>query len=773
MRRPCPARRRTQRSNARAPFFLGLVLLALCGTAPLLACYEPGYRTVHFTDWRWPRPKFGRPDFFRMPQPWRGVPTETRALPAEDVTVEAKAPGEKDQADPAEQAVQWETAGRFREAAAAWARVLREDEEDAGEPVSWDDGEPDYSDDLSQMQGLEDRLAALQAWRGPQDSESLRLYLRARDLVNVQLYTDAKRLLAQLTREPYRTHAEYVRACIVFYSGTPEASAAAFRAVVRRHPGHQRALYMVGRSYFRPAYFFRLDRIEKGSSASNISRNLRYLRQARSAYDACAALTPRTSLTDGARGMAAACCFRLGEYPKALLRYCRQLADLPPGSDNRAAFLSARMCLQRMSLADHRAFQARAVTRPEIASVYLDLHLHYGQPGARTTYNLGLFALEVLKRRPAAPLSGRLLARLALIEGRLGHWERAERLAAAALARCAPGAYRDQASWQHALALRQLGWRREALAEYERLAADAVVPKMRRGAHEAAAVLSEEIGDRPNAIRHYFALEYQLDYGYLIDCLATQDELRAFLKRFPGHPRARLVRYSLGFRQLRAGRYDAATRTFASLGSWLDVAEKKYDCATSKKKPRWPPLQTARFMSDAVRREAAARTSAEKARAAYSRASLLFHQRYLVLYNGALWMGRRTYAFDIQSPDNVSREPNPPDTREQRAFDRYQEEHAALYQAIRIFERIANQYPKTPEAPKALYSAAMCYDFLPGVERYWRDREASYNDRAIQLYHRLQRKYPDDPLAVAAVKYGGPLPKPVLRRNHPARRRDG
>src|SRR5581483_6064136 len=126
-----------------------------------------------------------------------------------------------------------------------------------------------------------------------------------------------------------------------------------------------------------------------------------------------------------------------------------------------------------------------AMTRPELASVYLDLHLHYGQAGARTTYNLGRFALEVLKRHPAAPLSGRLLARLALIEGRLGHWERAERLAAAALSRCAPGGYRDQARWQHALALRQLRRREEALAEYERLAASAAVPKMRRGAHEA------------------------------------------------------------------------------------------------------------------------------------------------------------------------------------------------------------------------------------------------------------------------------------------------
>jgi tetratricopeptide (TPR) repeat protein len=277
------------------------------------------------------------------------------------------------------------------------------------------------------------------------------------------------------------------------------------------------------------------------------------------------------------------------------------------------------------------------------------------------------------------------------------------------------------------------------------------------------------MGDRPNAIRHYFALEYRLDYGYLIDCLATQDELRAFLNRFPDHPRARLVRYSLGFRQLQAGQYDAAAGTFASLGQWLSVAERLYHCTTSKEKPRWPPLRTARFLADTVRQEASARTDAERARAAYSRAQLLFRQRHLVLYNGALWEGWRTWAFDIHSPDDVSGGPTVRNASAQRAFDRYQEEHAALYQALRIFEQIANRYPRTPEAPKALYSAALCYTMLPSLERYWRERDVNYAGKAIQLYRRLQRDYPSDPLAVAAAEYGGPLPTPTPQRGQSAR----
>jgi hypothetical protein len=295
---------------------------------------------------------------------------------------------------------------------------------------------------------------------------------------------------------------------------------------------------------------------------------------------------------------------------------------------------------------------------------------------------------------------------------------------------------------------------------------------MRRGAHEAAALLSEEIGDQANAIRHYFALEYRLDYGYLIDCYTSQADLRAFLRRFPNHPRARLVRYSLGFRQLRAGQYDEAARTFASLGAWLDVAEKICDCSTSKGKRRWPPLRTARFLAAAVRREAASRTGAGKARAAYNRARLLFQERHLILYNGALWNGWRTWAFDIHGPaDRVFGGMPPLGPREQRRYDRYQEEHAALFQALRLFERIARDYPKTREAPKALYSAALCYTFLPSLEHYWSARGDGYREKAIRLYRRIQRDYPHDPLAGPAARYGGSLsptglgPRRTFRRS--------
>jgi outer membrane protein assembly factor BamD (BamD/ComL family) len=729
---------------------LALVLTGLA-TAPLLACFGPEYWSVHF--------HADRPDFFQMPQPWRGVPSEKRALPAGDPFTQDEGPvneSEGREISPfatAPRAIRLEALGQFRKAASAWGRYQQaRDNADPDDFTGWfyDRQEP------PQAQSLDDRIAALRTWRGPGDTPALRVYLRARDLISAGEFAKARPLLAGLRQEPYRTSAEYLRAILTFYTDTADAAAAAFGSYLKRHPRHPLALYMVGRIYFRQI------RLEEDFPQHRLApdQRRRYLREALAAYQGCSAADPQSALAKDARGKVSACLFRMGRCAEALARYCAQLAAQTPDGRRHEAYLSARLCLQRMTLADHRVFQSATVRHPELAAVYLDLHLQYGRPGVRATENLGLYALEVLKRHPSAPLSGRLLARLAIIEGRLGRWDRAERLATAAMQRCTPGAYRDQARWQHALALRQLHRRKEALAEYEWLAAHASVGNLRRGAHEAAAILSEEQRDLANAIRHYFALEYRPDYAYLIDCVASQDDLRAFLRRFPGHPCTRLVRYSLGFRQLRAGQYDAAVRSFAPLGSWLNLAEKQYDSQvqTAKDRPRWPPLQLARSLAESVRSEAAARNSGDKALILYRRAQLLFRQRYLGLYNGALWKGERIYTFEIHDPGSEVGDMDRLSPREQKLYDRYQEEHAPLYHALRLFERVAREYPKTPQAPKSLYSAALCYTFLSGMDRYWAQRKINYTSMAITLYHRLLREYPASPLAGAAAKYGGELP---------------
>ena len=66
-------------------------------------------------------------------------------------------------------------------------------------------------------------------------------------------------------------------------------------------------------------------------------------------------------------------------------------------------------------------------------------------------------------------------------------------------------------------------------------------------------------------------------------------------------------------------------------------------------------------------------------------------------------------------------------------------------------------------------SAAICWSFLSHLDRLWAERKIDYDGRAILLWRRLQRDYPDDPLAAAAAKYGGPLPDPTPQKKRVAR----
>src|SRR5262249_27191491 len=132
--------------------------------------------------------------------------------------------------------LQYEAAGQFRQAAAAWSRIRQQ--RLAGDVREWEDWH-----DPPQLQAIDVRIAALRTWRGPRDTQALRLYLRARDLVNAGQSVQAQRLLSRLTQEPFHTRADYLRASLQFRSD-PVGGARAFYAYLKRHPSDPLALYM-------------------------------------------------------------------------------------------------------------------------------------------------------------------------------------------------------------------------------------------------------------------------------------------------------------------------------------------------------------------------------------------------------------------------------------------------------------------------------------------------------------------------------------------------
>ena len=142
----------TLRTLQRSTVVIGL---ALAASSSLLACFGPIYESVHFNS--------ERPDFLRMPQPWLGTPSEKRALPVwrpgDESAYNAPTPSTR----AAQEAMRLEGRLQFRQAVAAWERYRKLAPLDA--VAAWYELPV-----LPQTHGLDDRLRALRAWRGPRGS---------------------------------------------------------------------------------------------------------------------------------------------------------------------------------------------------------------------------------------------------------------------------------------------------------------------------------------------------------------------------------------------------------------------------------------------------------------------------------------------------------------------------------------------------------------------------------------------------------------------------
>src|SRR5947207_4250 len=92
---------------------IGALVVGLGAAAPLIACYYPEVESRRFSAYR--------PDFLRMPQPWRAAPAEDRARGGNWWTSGRDPEGAR-KAAAAREALVLEAGNRFPEAARAWER---------------------------------------------------------------------------------------------------------------------------------------------------------------------------------------------------------------------------------------------------------------------------------------------------------------------------------------------------------------------------------------------------------------------------------------------------------------------------------------------------------------------------------------------------------------------------------------------------------------------------------------------------------------------------
>ncbi|HWD38113.1 MAG TPA: hypothetical protein VG944_04640, partial [Fimbriimonas sp.] len=292
-----------------------------------------------------------------------------------------------------------------------------------------------------------------------------------------------------------------------------------------------------------------------------------------------------------------------------------------------------------------------------------------------------------------------------------------------------------------------------ALSHYRHLVTHYPQSYLVGGAKENLALLYEREGRLDRALDLYRSMKYEFDVDYLIDIRMTPAELRNYVRSHTRDPQAKLLRFSLGLRYLRAKQFGLAkaqlkTLTAAQRSKLLHPKDIYYmdDGPTTRV---YDPLKTATELQH-LTHLCARRKGSAKAAALTQLGDYYYSHRSLLLYNPSLWEGNRAYAIGFSWNDQVA------GYHDKRALDRHHWEHECVAQAYLAYKRAVEAAPHSASSFRAAYMASCSLERLAGLNPYWRwedNREDLYG-RAIR-YMRIAAGSPDRALRKKAVKYKG------------------
>jgi TolA-binding protein len=399
--------------------------------------------------------------------------------------------------------------------------------------------------------------------------------------------------------------------------------------------------------------------------------------------------------------------------------------------------------LQQRLLGDHVALAS-----------YLEFRLNYTYLTPLEFKQLMLLAEEAYNQNGGDMLNARVLARVAETAYMDADAEKAEMYAREALAK--PGDEgKDLALYVLGSSARLSGEPGEAETHYREMIESYPESHLVGAAKENLALVHEAQGDYREALDVYYDLGYDLDVAYLVDAFLSLGELERYIEQNPAHPQFNVLVYSLGIRLMRQERFDDALETFERIPEdrLLEIGRVGDQFGFWNQDPELDivrdPRVTARDLKELHEQVESAGNNAAKADALYELASYHYELRNLLLYNPALWQGSRSFSFGYFYNPDAS------DDRGLEAVVEHHHEHEDVYQTLQICQRIAEEYPNTEAAPKALYRGACAARRLAEFNPWWRDYDAE-NDLyglAVEMMEALVERYPDSYLASDAEKY--------------------
>ncbi|MBI5367265.1 MAG: hypothetical protein HZA54_09525 [Planctomycetes bacterium] len=265
----------------------------------------------------------------------------------------------------------------------------------------------------------------------------------------------------------------------------------------------------------------------------------------------------------------------------------------------------------------------------------------------------------------------------------------------------------------------------------------------------------EQAGDMKNALKCYLLTGSRDDVDILTDGEIAVDDFKAFVDASPGVKPPEVVWKGWGYRETVGwpgeSKDDAVTYLRERLAVRLARAGRCAE-ALGYLDPAGGRAQTVRELIELEGKLNKA-AAGDRPAALYAVAALWYHRGERIAFNGCYW--HQFYCDDRLSAAKAKGADLP--QAERAAWARREENMISMskYQrALPLFLAIVEKYPQSPEAPKALYSAAlclywMCGDNRMGYSKYWerRGREEKWRGEGNALMRRIGREYPDHPLA--------------------------
>lgn len=600
----------------------------------------------------------------------------------------------------------------------------------------------------------------------------------------------------------------YLRAALLSGRGEWHESVEAFERLAARYPRSEKraaALFNAGLLWMK-ASRVGLD-VEHAASeeACPDCKDERWLK-ADAALARVVREYPRSAYAGDARGWLAYLRVRVGQRAEGLAEYYRMLADEDDPAAQDEALRSLRLVrddatddemerveslLEReprvaLAYAYHEIYNAALddgfmIEVPEDVNPYRWCNEKEGRSNCSSAFyqwddeehgrrqraaegrsfsRVAAFATRLMRRLPASGVGGAFALRVAQADLELGEDGAARELAARALASGLAGNERATALWVRGVAEYRLKTFDASRRTFAVLLKEYPAGDLTEGTRRFVAMAAEESGDLEGALEQYLLLEYQDDVAYFVDVLMTPEQLESFAEHCADSEVRDMLFYSLGVRHLRAQRFAEARRAYARVRTATEAPSYPYgdpgckgdypppNCSDVKNMrwQSWKGVQDAWVLRDLKTMEQIehleerthdALDAEARAEALYQLASYLYQSGDLAFYNPAAWRGGRFCSFYY---DQQFRAPG-----EAVLMRRYMEEHEPLVRALRIYLRVAEEFPTTRAARDSLYTAAVIHERLAGFELYWPGQyeQGLYPGGRFVTYADVRRTYPD------------------------------